>query len=253
MTEDNEPKVFLIMGGNGGVGSAVARALRSSGHHVVCAGRNEAELNLLAAEIGAESFTCDATKFDEVASAVEYTTKKFEKLSGVLNAVGSLYLKPAHITSPEDWLQVINTNLTSAFACVKFGAKAMMASGGSIVLVSSAEARIGMPNHEAMAAAKGGVAALALSASSTYARQKIRVNCIAPGLMDTKLTKSITQNEMQLDASLQMHPMGRIGTPQDVMPAILWLLSDESSWVTGETISIDGGLAHLKSKVTAKA
>lgn len=253
MTEQDEQKTFLIMGGNGGVGSTVARALRARNHQVVVAGRNESELEKLANEIEAQSFTCDATKFEDVAAAVDFTTKRFGKLTGILNAVGSLYLKPAHITTPEDWLTVINTNLTSAFACVKFGAKAMMTSGGSIVLVSSAAAKIGMPNHEAMAAAKGGIAALALSASSTYARQKIRVNCIAPGLMDTKLTKSITQNEMQLDASLQMHPMGRIGTPEDVAPAILWLLSDESSWVTGETISIDGGLAHLKSKVTAKA
>jgi 3-oxoacyl-[acyl-carrier protein] reductase len=252
MDIESKKKVFLIMGANGGLGSAVARLLHNQGHTVACAGRNIEELRCLSEELGSNHYIVDATKWDEVAACFEAVQRDYGKIDGVLNAVGSIQLKPAHITREEDWMDVIQTNLSSAFACVKFGAKAMMANGGSIVLISSAAARVGMPNHEAIAAAKGGVAALALSAASTYARFKIRVNCIAPGLMDTKLSKAITQNQMMLDASVQMHPLGRIGTPDDVAPAVVWLLNDESSWVTGEMFGIDGGLATLKVKETTR-
>jgi NAD(P)-dependent dehydrogenase (short-subunit alcohol dehydrogenase family) len=125
-------------------------------------------------------------------------------------------------------------------------AKSMMNQGGSIVLVASAAARIGLQNHEAIAAAKGAVMGLTLSASATYSRNKIRVNCIAPGLTDTPLTSRIVGNEASRKASEAMHPIGRLGKPEDIVEAMLWLLSDASGWVTGQVIGIDGGLGSLK-------
>lgn len=249
----NSPKVILVLGANGGLGSSVCRLLVSSGYKVVCAGRNKQQIIDLARELGTIGITCDATDFASMASCFEETAIEFARLDGVVNAVGSLHLKPAHTTTEEDWMNAIQTNLTSAFACVKYGAKAMMANGGSIVLVSSAAAHTGMPNHEAIAAAKGGVSSLSRAAAATYARHNIRVNCVAPGLMNTNLTRSITTNQAQLEASAQMHPLGRIGTPHDVAPAVEWLLSEKSSWVTGEEIKIDGGLASLKGRVPARA
>ncbi len=250
---NTSPKVVLVLGANGGLGSAVCRLLASSNYKVVCAGRNKEAVSELAEELGTFAIACDATDFASMASCFETASIEFGRLDGVVNAVGSLHLKPAHTTTEEDWMKVIQTNLTSAFACIKYGAKAMMANGGSIVLVSSAAAFTGMPNHEAIAAAKGGVSSLSRSAAATYARHNIRVNCVAPGLMDTNLTRVITNNKAQLEASAQMHPLGRIGTPEDVAPAVEWLLSDKSSWVTGEEIKIDGGLASLKARVMAKA
>ena len=124
----------------------------------------------------------------------------------------------------------------------------MLNAGGSIVLVSSAAARIGLANHEAVAAAKAGVIGLTLSAAATYGPRGIRVNCVAPGLVRTPLTARLTANEASLKASTAMHALGRIGEPQDVAKAIEWLLSPEQSWITGQLLGIDGGLGSVRSR-----
>jgi 3-oxoacyl-[acyl-carrier protein] reductase len=124
----------------------------------------------------------------------------------------------------------------------------MLNSGGSIVLVSSAAARIGIANHEAIAAAKAGVAGLTLSAAATYAPRGIRVNCVSPGLVVSGLTQRITSNEASLKASVAMHALGRAGSPEDVASAIAWLLDPEQSWVTGQVLGVDGGLGSLRSR-----
>lgn len=246
-------KNILVLGANGGLGSSVSRLLHSQNYKVILAGRNKEALQSLSKEIESPFIVCDATDFASMASCFEEAVMEAGRLDGVVNAVGSLHLKPAHTTTEEDWMSVVQTNLTSSFACIKYGAKSMMSKGGSIVLVASAVATTGMPNHEAIAAAKGGVAALARSAAATYARQNIRVNCVSPGLMATELTRAITSSPSQLEASIQMHPLGRIGAPDDISPAVEWLLSDRSSWVTGQIINIDGGLSSLKGKVMARA
>jgi 3-oxoacyl-[acyl-carrier protein] reductase len=246
-------KNILVLGANGGLGSSISRLLISQNYNVVLAGRNKSGLESLSQELGSPFLVCDATDFASMASCFEDAVITTGQLDGVVNAVGSIHLKPAHTTTEEDWMSVLQTNLTSSFACVKYGAKNMMSKGGSIVLVASAVASTGMPNHEAIAAAKGGVAALARSAAATYARHNLRVNCVSPGLLATGLTRGITTNKNQLEASVQLHPLGRIGVPDDVSPAIEWLLSERSSWVTGEIINIDGGLASLKGRVLAKA
>ncbi|MBX9950501.1 MAG: SDR family oxidoreductase [Candidatus Obscuribacterales bacterium] len=246
-------KNILVLGANGGLGSSVCRLLQSRKYNLVLAGRNKSALESLSEELGSPFIICDATDFASLASCFEDALMDLGRLDGVVNAVGSLHLKPAHTTTEEDWMSVLQTNLTSSFGCVKYGAKCMMAKGGSIVLVSSAVATTGMPNHEAIAAAKGGVAALARSAAATYARHNLRVNCVSPGMMATQLTRSITANASQLEASTQMHPLGRIGVADDVAPVIEWLLSDSSSWVTGTNINVDGGLASLRGRVMARA
>ena len=127
----------------------------------------------------------------------------------------------------------------------------MRSRGGSIVLMASAVAQRGMINHEAIAAAKAGVVGLALSAAATYARYNIRVNCVAPGLTRTPLTASLTQNELTLKASAALHPLGRIGEPEEVASAIRWFLSPEQSWVTGQVLAVDGGLSSLQSRMAS--
>jgi NAD(P)-dependent dehydrogenase (short-subunit alcohol dehydrogenase family) len=123
----------------------------------------------------------------------------------------------------------------------------MKAKGGSLVFLSTAAAVHGLPNHEAIAAAKGGVDALVRSAAATYGKAGIRVNAIAPGLVDTPLTERITGNEAARSASEAMHALGRIGTPSDIAASIEWLLSDGASWVTGQSIGVDGGLGQVRS------
>jgi NAD(P)-dependent dehydrogenase (short-subunit alcohol dehydrogenase family) len=170
------------------------------------------------------------------------------RIDGVVNAVGSLLLKPAHTTSADEWDLTIATNLRSGFAVLRSAAKAMLPTGGSIVLISSAAARLGLAHHEAIAAAKAGLIGLTLSAAATYANKRIRVNAVAPGLVETPLTQRITSNEASLKASTAWHALGQIGQPEHVASAVDWLLDAEQSWVTGQVLGIDGGLGTVRSR-----
>jgi NAD(P)-dependent dehydrogenase (short-subunit alcohol dehydrogenase family) len=210
------------------------------------ASRSEERLRPLADELGAEMFAVDAANVDAVAEVVTDAQNALGNLDGIVNCVGSVFLKPAHRTSIEEWEEILTTNLTTAFAVVRAAGLTLRSSGGSVVLMSTAAARTGLRNHEAIAAAKGGVISLALSAAATYARSNIRFNVVAPGLVRTPATTRITDNETNAKASLSMHPLGRFGEPEDIAAAIQWLLDPENSWVTGQVIGVDGGLADLK-------
>jgi len=246
-----QKKVYVIFGGTGGIGSAAARKLSDRGAQVVLAARNPERLRSLAAELGASSFEVDATDIAAVDEVVKETTNQFGTVDGIINCVGSIVLKAAHQTSEEEWRSTLATNLDSAFAVVRSGAKAMRKSGGSIVLMSSAAAQVGLPSHEAIAAAKAGIIGLGRSAAATYASKGIRVNIIAPGLVDTPLAAGITGNPLMLKTSAAMHPLGRIGRPGEVADVIAWLVCGESEWVTGQVIGIDGGLSSVRAKGTA--
>jgi 3-oxoacyl-[acyl-carrier protein] reductase len=238
---------ILILGAAGGIGGALARRLAGPGASLVLAGRDAERLEALAADTGGIPFVLDATKPAEVEAAVAKALEAHGRLDGLANCVGSILLKPAHLTSEEEWDAVVSTNLKSAYASVRAAGRAMTA-GGSVVLVSSAAARIGLANHEAIAAAKAGVIGLTLSAAATYAPKGLRVNAVAPGLVRTPMTARITGNEAALKASTAMHALGRVGEPEDVASAISWLLDPAQSWVTGQVIGVDGGLATLRSR-----
>jgi len=239
---------YLVFGATGGIGKCLSRRLASRGARLMLAGRNGDQLQTLPDELDAAACPVDATHFDEVDACVKKVLDVHGRLDGVANCIGSLLLKPAHSTSESDWLSTVATNLTTAFAVVRAGAKAMMNTGGSIVLVSSAAARIGLANHEAIATAKAGVVGLTLSAAATYGQRGIRVNCLAPGLVRTPMTARLTASEAALKSSTAMHVLGRIGEPEDVAAAIEWLLSPEQTWVTGQVLGIDGGLGSVRSR-----
>lgn len=245
--------VYVILGGTGGIGSAVARKLVADGARVALAARNSERLEQMANDLGgATTGVLEATKTDEVEEFVRSAADANDGIDGIVNCVGSILLKAAHQTSDEEWRQTISANLDTAFATVRAGAKVMgRTGGGSIVLMASAAAQVGLPSHEAIAAAKAGVIGLARSAAATYAGKGIRVNAVAPGLVDTPMSAGITGNEMMLKASTAMHPLGRIGKPEEVASVITWLLSDTASWVTGQVIGVDGGLSTVRGKASA--
>ena len=166
----------------------------------------------------------------------------------LVDCAGSILLKPAHLTSAADWNATIATNLTSAFGCVRAAGRLMKGEGGSVVLVSSAAARVGLANHEAIAAAKAGIIGLVLSAAATYAKQKVRFNAVAPGLVRTPLSKGLLSSELAEKASVGMHPLGRLGEPDEVAAAIQWFLDPAQGWITGQVLGIDGGLADLRGR-----
>lgn len=243
----SDPGAFVVIGAAGGIGSAVTRRLAAHGHRVLAAGRSADRLEALAAQTGAKPFVLDATRPSEVHASLAAALDQFGRLDGVANCVGSLLLKPAHLTSEEEFASTLATNLGSAFAVVQAAAR-LMKHGGSVVLVSSAAARLGLPYHEAIAAAKAGIIGLVLSAAATYASQGLRINCVAPGLVDTPLTARITGNAQAAKASIAMHALGRFGSPDEVASAIAWFLAAEQSWVTGQVLGVDGGLASARAR-----
>ena len=241
--------VTILFGGAGGIGEVLASHLVKAGGSVVLVSRNEERLKSAAEETGAKYMVADAGKSAEVDPVFTEVLQKHGRIDAVANCIGSILLKPAHLTSDDEWASTISTNLTTSFHIVRAAVRVMQKQqGGSIVLLASAVARRGMVNHEAIAAAKGGVVALAQSAAASYARHGVRVNCVAPGLVRTPLTRAITENELSLKASIQMHPLGRIGTPEDVASAIHWLLRPEQGWITGQCLGVDGGLASVQAR-----
>lgn len=244
--DQTQPRAYVILGASGGIGSHVATQLKQRGDNVFLAARESDRLRQLAESLDAPMREVDATQINDVEACFTAAAEAFGQVDGAVNCVGSLLLKPAHLTSAEEWQESLATNLTSAFATVRAAAKTMRGNAGSVVLISSAAARIGLASHEAIAASKAGVIGLARSAAASYASRGLRINVVAPGLVKTKLTQRIWENQQAAATSQAMHALDRLGEPQDIAAMITFLLSPESSWITGEVISVDGGLSGVK-------
>jgi NAD(P)-dependent dehydrogenase (short-subunit alcohol dehydrogenase family) len=243
-------EAIVIFGAYGGIGSELARRLAAKGNRLMLAGRNADKLSVLAAELHAASAVVEATDTAQIEAAVARAAEMFGGLHGIANCFGSLILKPAHATTDAELDEALAVNLKSAFAAVRAAARTMK-DGGSVVLCSSAAARLGMANHEAIAAAKAGILGLTLAAAASYAPRNIRINAVAPGLTRTPLTERITGNAAVAKGSLAMHALGRFGEPADVASAMEWLLDPQQAWITGQVIGVDGGLATVRGRAAS--
>ncbi len=229
---------FLIIAASSGIGQATTELLTTAGHSVFTTARDQSKI--------VPDAILDATDFD----AVEEVFAKAGAIDGVVNCSGSLLLKSASLTSREQYQAVIDASLTTAFATVRAAGK-HMTQGGSVVLISSAAAMAGLANHEAIAAAKAGILGLTLSAAATYASVNLRINAVAPGLTETPLTAALTGKETARKFSEAMHALGRLGKPEDIARAIVFLLDPANSWITGQVLGVDGGLSRIRPKVKA--
>lgn len=236
----------LVFGATGAVGRTLVNLLASEGRNVLAAGRAEQSLSEVTGALGVDSFVVDATDSAQVASCFAWAAEH-GRLTGVAHCVGSLLLKPGHLTTDAEWAHTLQTNLTSAFFVLRGAVRSMMKEGGSVVLISSAAATVGLANHEAIAAAKAGIAGLVRSAAATNAPRGIRVNGVAPGLVRSFMSTGLFENPVSVEASRKMHALGRLGEPEDVARAVRWLLlPEESGWVTGQVLGVDGGLATVR-------
>lgn len=234
----------LITGATGGIGRVVAHHLMA--HDLTLVARDPGRLAELAHEHPrATTLSADLTTEAGAASLAAVLATR-PPVEAAAHLVGSLLLKPAARLTFSEWRTALATNLDSAFLVLSLLTKAKMK--GSIVLMSSVAAGVGLPNHEAIAAAKAGIEGLVRAAAASYADQGLRINAVAPALTETPLTAGMVANEQIRKAVTAMHPLGRLGTAADQAAAICWLLSAESSWITGQVLGVDGGLGRLKAK-----
>ncbi len=236
----------VVIGAAGGIGCHVCEQIYAGGGEAFLIGRTADSLRPLADKYGWGFAVADASDWDQLSQAVSSAEGVLGGVNAAINLAGSFLLKPAHLTGWKDWQDTVSANLSSAFGVVRNCAPLMFSNGGSIVMVSSAAATIGLANHEAIAACKAGIEGLVRSAAMTYASKSIRVNAIAPGLVETTLTERIWNQSRAAETSLGMHPIGRFGKPEEIARAVCWLASPEQSWITGQTLGVDGGLGRLK-------
>ena len=244
---------FLILGATSDIAQDLGRRLNAAGHSLLLAARDESRLSALASELGAEHVAFDAKDGESVTAAFKKGKDLFDDdFAGAANLVGSFMMKGAHLTSDEEWRETIALNLDSAFYTVR-GAGKTMRKGGSVVLMGSVADRIGIHSHEAIAAAKAGVVGLAKAAAATYASRGLRFNVVSPGLTQTKLTERVWKNEAAADASRDMHALHRLGEPGDIAAAVHFLLDPANDWITGQELSVDGGMSAVVTKNQKRA
>ena len=237
-------KRIVIYGGSGGIGSATARLLRGSGHELHLVGRSEETLDPLSAELQA-GYTlgdvCDETLFTKV-------NKDFPgPWDGLVYSVGTINLGSIRRLSSTHFFNDFQVNAMGAALAIQAGLSALKKSKGTpaIVLFSSIAALQGFTFHWSMGLAKGAVNGLTLALAAELA-PKIRVNAIAPSLTKTPLADTILTNEQVTKAVAELHPMKKLGTTEDIANLVVYLLSDQASWLTGQIISVDGGRSTLR-------
>ncbi len=240
-------EVVLIVGGTGGIGTALAQRLVNRGSRIALFARDPERIEQLVKNLGGANHALgvagDAGVPDALEGAVEAVVERFGRLDGLAHCVGTVVLKPLHLLTNELFDETIHLNLKTAFYAARAALKPMRSQqSGSIVLFSTVAVQQGIFNHEGIAAAKAGIEGLVRSAAITYAKNNIRFNAIAPGMTETNLTAGLLKNDASRKFSESMHPMGRIGQPDDPAAAAAFLLSPEASLITGQILGVDGGL-----------
>lgn len=239
-------KVVIITGGSRGIGKATANLFAKEGASVVITAKNNARLQSTAKELGVVGFAGDIRRKEDVESVVKKTLEEFDKIDILVNNAGIFPdIKLLHETSEEEWNEVIDINLTGQFRFTKAVIPHMMKNGGCIINISSDAGLKSFENFgaDSYSAAKAALIHLTKAWAIEYAKHKIRVNCICPGIVETDMTEPYLRTEIDRDMAIAEHPIGRIGNPEDVAKAILYFASEDSSWITGAILPVDGGVA----------
>lgn len=239
-------RVALVTGASGGIGRATALAFAASGAQVLVADVNEAGgaetvAQILAAGGGAVFQHCDVSQSDQVKAMVARAVAEFGRLDFALNNAG-INSVLANEYDDEVWARSIGINLTGVMICMREEAEVMLKQGsGAIVNTASINGLVGNAGQPAYTAGKHGVVGLTRHAALKWARSGIRVNCVCPGVIESPMTDSVASNPEIKAIMENMTPMGRMGQPEEIAAAVLWLCSDQASFVTGHPMVIDGG------------
>ena len=247
-----EGKVALVTGGASGIGQEAAVLFARRGAKVAVADRNAEGGAETVARIEAEGgqgqfFATDVTDEDQVAALVASVVSTFGQLDYAFNNAGITHpSRLFHELTLEQWDEMIAVNLTSVFLCMKHEIIQMLAQGGgAIVNTASGAAIIPAPGQPHYTAAKRGVLGLTTYAADELNNKGIRVNAICPGMIDTPMVASWRESSPEMaEAVIQMMPGGRLGQPEEVAEAAVWLCSDEARWVSGDTMLVDGGMLN---------
>ncbi len=231
---------YLIFGATGSVGSSLAEQLKNSGNDIHLVARNENEVKIIAEKLG-----CSYTVADVLEDGfIEKVKSDVNEIKGIAYCVGSIDLKPLRMVTEADMNKCMKLNLYSAIEAIKGFQESLKKNKGSVVLFSTVAAQRGFTNHTIIASAKAAVEGLTVTLAAEFAPH-IRVNCIAPSLSKSKIAEPMLKNPAIAEGIAKAHPLKRLGEGKDSAALAKFLITEESSWITGQIIAVDGGRSKL--------
>ena len=231
---------YLIFGATGSVGSSLAEQLKNSGNDVHLVARNESEVKVISEKLG-----CSYTVADVLEDGfIEKVKSDISDIKGIAYCVGSIDLKPLRMVTEADMNKCMKLNLYSAIVAIKGYQESLKKNKGSVVLFSTVAAQRGFTNHTIIASAKAAVEGLTVTLAAEFAPH-IRVNCIAPSLSKSKIAETMLKNSAIAEGIAKAHPLKRLGEGKDSAALAKFLITEDSSWVTGQIIAVDGGRSKL--------
>jgi len=231
---------YLIFGATGSVGSSLAEQLKNSGNDIHLVARNESEVKAIS-----EKLSCSYTVADVLGDGfIEKVKSDIKDIKGIAYCVGSIDLKPLRMVTEADMNKCMKLNLYSAIEAIKGYQESLKKNKGSVVLFSTVAAQRGFTNHTIIASSKAAVEGLTVTLAAEFA-PNIRVNCIAPSLSKSKIAEPMLKNPTIAEGIAKAHPLKRLGEGKDSAALAKFLITEESSWITGQVIAVDGGRSKL--------
>jgi NAD(P)-dependent dehydrogenase (short-subunit alcohol dehydrogenase family) len=247
-----EGKRAVVTGGASGIGAATARLFATEGARVAVLDNDLPGAEKVVSQIresggDAEAWACDVSNETQAQDSIARAAQHMGGIDTLFNSAGVALRRTVSDTETQEWDRIIASNLRSCYLAARFCLDHFPASGGSIIHVSSITGIFGVRSRAAYSASKGALVALARTMAIDLAPRQIRVNCVCPGFVRTPLIKALLADPPRLERLIAMHPLGRLGEPEDIAQAALFLASEESRWITGISLPVDGGFTAGKS------